>query len=244
MRRTISRAFEQALACLPLAVLAVFLGTQTPAAAAQTAKPAPAPAHKTVHRRARPSAAHLLSPPPDATPAPVIPPEPPPPDWPANDKPTPATVTWDSQGLRIEAFNASLAQILNDFSTATGAKVDGMTKDERVFGDFGPGQARDVLSQLLLGAGYNVVMIGDQGLGAPRQIMLTARQNGDAPPNANNNQAAGNDEDADSEDQPVQPLPMRPGFNPGGPQRNPQQIMQEMQQRQQRQQQQQQNNPQ
>ena len=55
-------------------------------------------------------------------------------------------MVWDSQGLRIEARNSSLQQILNDVSTATGAKVDGLGTDERVFGIYGPGQARDVLA--------------------------------------------------------------------------------------------------
>jgi hypothetical protein len=102
------------------------------------------------------------------------------PHWPANDKPSDASVTWDSQGLRIEAENSSLQQILKDVSAATGAKVEGLAADQRVFGDYGPGQAREVLSQLLEGSGYNVIMIGDQGEGTPRQIVLSRRSGGGA----------------------------------------------------------------
>jgi hypothetical protein len=47
-------------------------------------------------------------------PVPVTPPAPELPKWPANEKAVQATVTWDSQGLRIEAANSSLEQILND----------------------------------------------------------------------------------------------------------------------------------
>jgi hypothetical protein len=127
---------------------------------------------------------------------------------------------WDSQGLRIDAQNASLQQILKDFSTASGAQIEGMGSDERVFGTYGPGQARDVLSQLLQGSSYNVIMIGDQGQGAPRQIVLSMRPTGDAKPITTNNSANSNDDDADVEEPPPPPPPQptpggfRPGFQP------------------------------
>ena len=208
---------------------------QTPAAA-----PAFTPAHKALHHHTRPSAAHPLTPQAPAALAPVTPPAPALPLWPANDRPAQASVVWDSQGLRIDAANSSLRQILKDFSTATGAKVEGMAADERVFGAYGPGKARDVLSQLLQGSGYNVIMIGDQGQGAPRQIVLSARRAADAQPAAANNPASGNDDDADADEPPqppqAAPAPFRPGFSP----RSPQQInMQEQQQREQQIQQQQ-----
>jgi hypothetical protein len=158
------------------------------------------------------------------------------PHWPANSSPSPATVTWDSHGLRIDADNSSLAQILNDISTTTGATVEGFADDQRVFGSFGPGQARDVLSQLLQGSGYNILMVGDQGAGTPRQILLsrgnqTAR--GALAP-ASGSAASADDDDADNDEPSPQPEPQRPL---GLPVRNPQQIQQEMQQRQQQMQQ-------
>jgi hypothetical protein len=158
---------------------------------------------------------------------------------------------WDSQGLRIDAANSSLQQILKDVSTATGAKVDGLTADERVFGAYGPGQARDVLSQLLQGSGYNVIMIGDQGQGTPRQILLSPRPHQPAGNKAAARPApTNNDDEPEVEDPPPTPdpvAPARPNLPPGAPPRSPQQIMQEMQQRQQQMQQQQPqppNNPQ
>jgi hypothetical protein len=232
----------------PLAFAAALCGLQMlTAQAPQTAIPS-SPAHRVLPTHTRPGAAHRLLSPVPAAPAPAIPPAPEVPDWPANDRPAPASVVWDSQGLRIDAKNSSLQQILKDFSTASGAHVEGMGNDQRVFGTYGPGLARDVLSQLLQGSGYNVIMIGDQGEGAPRQIVLSARQAGGAQPAATNNPASNNDDDveADEPPQPQQPQqavpnpPFRPGFPPGGPLRNQQQMnMQEQQMRQQQLQQQQ-----
>jgi len=219
------------------------LPAQTPDPQASPSTPAQKPV-----RHKRPSPAH-----PESTPAPappVTPPEPEKPKWPASDPAAQASVVWDSQGLRIDAANSSLEQILKDVSTATGARVDGLTADQRVFGAFGPGQARDVLSQLLQGSGYNVIMIGDQGQGTPRQILLSPRLAASNQPAGRPAPTPANDEENDVEDQPPAPdpaVPTRPGFPPGAPPRSPQQIMQEMQQRQQQQQQQPQpppNNPQ
>jgi hypothetical protein len=168
------------------------------------------------------------------------------PKWPAFDQPAAASVVWNDQGLRIDASNSSLQQILNDISTAIGAKVEGLSSDQRVFGAFGPGRARDVLSQLLQGSGYNVIMIGDQGRGTPRQVLLTVRAAANAQAIAKSTPANNSDDDdADDQPPPPEPAPIHPGFPP----RSPQQIMQEMQQRQQQMQQQQQqpqpqNNPQ
>jgi hypothetical protein len=159
-------------------------------------------------------------------------------------------VTWDSQGLKIDATNASLHQILNDVSTATGTKVEGFVADERVFGEYGPGQARDILSQLLHGSGYNVLMIGDQGEGTPRQVVLSPRKAGGAPASANHPSQDTQDDDVPEQPEveeqppPQQPLingrpPMPPQGPPGAP-RTPQQVLQELQQRQQEMQQQQQ----
>jgi hypothetical protein len=164
------------------------------------------------------------------------------PKWPAFDHPTDASVLWDSHGLTIDAANSSLQQILKDVSTATGVKVEGLSSDERVFGTYGPGLARDVLSELLQGSGYNMIMVGDLGQGAPRRIMLSIRQAVVRQPavRTGNTSPSSDAEDEEPEEQPnPQEPPIRPGFQPGGPPRSPQQIMQEMQQRQQRMQEQQ-----
>lgn len=117
---------------------------------------------------------------------------------------------------------------------ATGAEVEGLSSDQRVFGAFGPGPAREVLSQVLQGSGYNVIMIGDQGQGTPRQILLSVRQASASQPVTRTNVSSNEDEDVEEPQQPAaqEPISNRPGFAPGVPPRSPQQIMQEMQQRQ------------
>ena len=246
LKSTVSRKLPSARVRSSLAILAAALfgaqmlfalqtgTTQTPAA-----PPAPSPSHKPVRPHTRPGAVHAKTPPAQAAPVPVTP-QPELPHWPANDKPTDAAVIWDSQGLRIEAVNSSLRQILKDVSTVTGTKVEGLGADERVFGAYGPGQARDVLSQLLLGFGYNVMMVGDLGQGAPRQIVLSSRQGGASPASASRSAASNNDdEDTDADEQPqlqpqpLMPVPNRPAMVPVSPPRTPQQIMQDMQPQQQ-----------
>jgi hypothetical protein len=218
--------------------------TQAPAAPEQQAGQPETPAQ--ANPRTRPALSQPAKPQDQADPSTVAVATPPPPAWPVNEQPAHASVVWDSHGLSIDAANSSLQQILKDVSTATGATIDGLSGDERVFGAYGPGQARDVLSQLLQGAGYNVMLIGDLGHGAPREILLSARRSGtdDAaqPKNSNNN----DDDTADNDDDqpPPQQPPMRPGF-PGGFPRSPQQRMEQMQrERQQLLQQQQQPQPQ
>jgi hypothetical protein len=159
--------------------------------AAQSA-PTPAPVAQT---------APVPVPCPDASPAAVPAPAAPCiPNWPANKKPVEASVIWDSHGLFIQASNSSLDQILNDISMKTGAKVEGMGADERVFGTYGPGPARDVLTELLDGTGYNVLLVGDLGQGTPRRIVLSGRPAGAAQPSG---QSTPSDNDAEQE----QPAP-------------------------------------
>ena len=219
---------------LAAAVPAPLANAQTPAPQtpeAQSPAPEPTPLHRPLNRHQRPSPAKLLVVPAAAAQEPAAPAEPPKPDWPAFDKPSPASVVWDSHGLSIQAANSSLEQILKEVSTETGAKVDGLTADQRVFGSYGPGQARDVLSQLLQGSGLNVIMIGDQGQGAPKQILLSMRPTGAAQPAVRNNTSGSDEEEVEEQPEPPEQTPMRPGFPQGGAPRTPQQIEQEMEQR-------------
>lgn len=228
------------------------------AVAPATSKSAPAQQHKTHARR------NLKKP--EPVPVAQTPPPPPMPKWPINDSPSPASVVWNANGLRINASNSSLQQILSEVSTETGTKVEGLNADQRVYGEYGPGNARDVLSQLLQGSGYNVLLAGDIGQGAPRELVLSPRSTGPsgATNTAMNRPQQESDEDVPEqpEEQPQPPIQApqmqntaRPGFGPGGPGgpvRTPQQVMEEMQQRQilqqqqlqQQQQQEQQQNPQ
>lgn len=210
-----------------------------------SAQAASAPAHRVAHR-IKPRASTE----PDPAP-PAVAEAPPKPNWPVNDPPAQPAVTWDATGLQIQAANASLRQILDDVATRTGTKLDGLNKDERIFGTYGPGPAKDVLSQLLHGTGYNVLMLGDVGQGAPREIVLSAR-NMNAPARSRVSQPnPGQPDDEDQPDQPEEPQPqpiqpqvMQPpnGGPTPGPLHSPEERMQEMQRQQmemQRQQQQQ-----
>jgi hypothetical protein len=150
----------------------------------------------------------------------------------------------------VEATNSSLRQILDDVATTTGAKVEGLGADERVFGSYGPGPARDVLSQILQGSSYNVLMLGDEGQGTPREIILSERTKAGSQPGQANNRTNPQDDDVEQPEpeeptaqQPINRPPNQPPINQGGPM-TPQQRMLEMQRQQmQMQQQQQQNQP-
>jgi hypothetical protein len=229
------------------AVLAAMPAAQTPAIS-----PPSTPARKPVHpHKHHVSAAHPPAPQAQVAPAPVMPPPPKPPDWPVENPPNQASVTWDNHGLHIVASNSSLEQILRDVSTATGAKVEGLGTDERIFGAYGPGQTRDVLSQLLEGSGYNVVMIGDQSRGEPLEIVLSARGTVSQQQRVAAILPQNHDQEMDSQDQQPpdqqppdqqppdqqppqeqQPEPNPTTVPPGMPPRTPQQIQQQYEQRQ------------
>ena len=153
------------------------------------------------------------------------------PQWPANDPAQQATVTWTVHGLSIDARNSSLRQILDAVQAQTGVKIQGFDRDERVFGIYGPGQPAEVLSQLLEGTDYNVLMVGNRNNGVPQQILLSVRASGGIQPNA---PVAQGDtyEPPVAPYEPPQPLPPPPPpARPNEAPRTPQQIMQEMQQR-------------
>lgn len=226
------------------ALLAGALLAGIPAGAAQAAA-APAKQEKTTAHKPAHAQKHLRAKPKlekgkretekQVAIAPAAPATPPKPSWPVDEAPTPAAVTWDSHGLQVKASNSSLRQILEAVSTETGAKVEGLDNDQRVFGDYGPAPARDVLLQLLHGSGYNVLMLGDQGEGTPRVIVLSARNEAPGTPNhANSAQNAG-EEDQEPEEQPSAPLINRPPEPPMNQPQNltPQQRFMEMEQREQ-----------
>lgn len=198
---------------------------------------ATAPVHK--HARKKPVALNQTASQPTPLPVPAAPP---PPDWPAKNLPVDATVIFDSHGLMVSAQNSSLEQILKQVGAETGARIEGMNgvqADQRIFGVYGPGPARDVINELLDGSGYDVLMIGDRGEGTPRRIVLTVRSGAGQKSVANNTQEPENNEDSEPESAPEpqaeqEPPPQaEPGTNGSPvPVRTPQQMMQEIQERQ------------
>jgi hypothetical protein len=182
----------------------------------------------------------------------------------------PAQVHVDDGKLSVKADNSALSDILHDISSQTGMTVDGLSRDQRVFGSYGPATPREILSALLDGMGYNVMMVGVLDNGAPRQLMLTLRTGGGAaaasgPGGGGGRQMPGvrqnaGDEDDDSASDQQDAQPPRPEPNPPEPApqqdqqtppagqpgqiKTPQQMLQELQQIRQQQMQQQQANPQ
>ena len=133
--------------------------------------------------------------------------------------PSQAVIETTPASLTIRATNASLTQTLQRVADKTGMKIDGAAGDERIFGTFGPGKPRDVLSTLLDGTTYNVIMVGALANGAPRELLLSAKSSG---PTGNNNSARpqaepvqsdddSNNTDSSPDDTPQIPPPGRPG---------------------------------
>jgi hypothetical protein len=93
-------------------------------------------------------------------------------------KPLPAQkalITLTSKGLKIDATNSSLSQIMHEISNLTGMKVEGLGKDQRIYGLYGPDKPGVVVGKLLQGTGYNVMMVGSQANGAPKLLTLSSR---------------------------------------------------------------------
>lgn len=166
------------------------------------------------------------------------------------DKPAqPAKVTLANGKLSVAADNSSLTDILHQLASTTGMAIDGLDQDTRIFGTYGPGNPRDILSSLLEGAGYNVMMLGATEDGTPRQLVLTVRGNAMVVPQ----QASGAPQQEDDQDdvtplntnppageapplsRPVPPIQQQ---NANGTVKSPQQILQELQQMRQQNQQQ------
>jgi hypothetical protein len=198
---------------------------------------------------ARPPARSAPTPPPAVAPPPAPATAPSLLDQPAQ----PAKMSLNSGKLTVLADNSSLSEILHQISHASGMKIEGLQSagnaDQRIFGSYGPGAPRDVLSDLLSGSGYNVLMLGETSSGAPRELALTSRSAPGAPgaPPQNSDATAnedGGDEDVqatqyqDDQQQNVVPQPNPPEM------RSPQQMLRELQRMHEQQQQQQQDQPQ
>lgn len=93
----------------------------------------------------------------------------------SNTTSKPATVILKDGILTIEANNSDLSQILKDVGDVSGMIVSGSSKSIRVFGVYGPRNPCDVLTDLLTGSGYNFIMLGSTDEGAPRELLLTLR---------------------------------------------------------------------
>ncbi|MGA7884450.1 MAG: hypothetical protein WCA44_01815 [Acidobacteriaceae bacterium] len=194
--------------------------------------------HRVTHHRAAKKPAHAAIHA-GATTAPQAQPQPPAPLKPVDQPAQPATITLSGGKLAVKANNSSLNEIVNELGKSGGITISGLDQDQRVFGDYGPGDPRQVLSELLEGAGYNVLMLGVTQQGTPRQLVLSER--GNAPASSPQSFPQQNDQPQPADQQPLyqrQPGPPQPG-NLNFPTRSPAQMYQQMMQ-----QRQQQNQPQ
>jgi hypothetical protein len=148
---------------------------------------------------------------------------------------TPAQIHLVNDQLSITATNASLSQVIRQVASDTGMQVEGNSRDERVFGSYGPGSPPEVLSALLYDSGYNVLMIGATANGAPRRLLLTTRTAGStAPSTAAPTRSDEDDDEAPPEQLPPPmanpaPLPASSGPPAPGQPKTPQQMLEELQ---------------
>ena len=177
-------------------------------AAASFAFSALLPAQSRPAARATPVSASPVS----ALPATLSPPELP--RTPAQLPAHPADVTYANGMLTISASNSSLNQILRDVSRQTAMKISGGVVDERVFGQYGPSPAAQILNTLLDGTSSNVLLV-QRGGPAPSELILTPRQGGPSPPNPD---AAALEEEEQSKQ--LENKAPRQAFQPGQPQPN------------------------
>jgi len=92
-------------------------------------------------------------------------------------------VTYQGGRLTIDAENESLAGVLKLIAEKTGAVIDvpAGTGSERVVAHAGPGQASEVLKELLEGSEYNfVVLCSQQPTHELHEVLLTVRPGGAA----------------------------------------------------------------
>jgi hypothetical protein len=162
-----------------------------PAHAAQTQKPSPAIAQK-----------------PAAPQAPVSL---------ANQPPAAASVQFQNGQLTIQAHNSTLLQILQAVTAQTGMKIQGSPGNDRIFGVYGPGAPRAVLSELLSGFSFNYLLVGTASNGAPQRLILA----GGAASMPEPSQPAQSVQPAPPDTMPQPPFGPRPAYQPQPLQRQP-----------------------
>jgi hypothetical protein len=123
--------------------------------------------------------------------------------------PARATVTLSNGKLTITAQNSDLTAILQQIAHTSGMSIEGLGKSTRVFGVYGPGNPRDVLTDLLSGSGYNFAMLGGGASNAPAKLVLMEKTSGPLP--AAKRASASDDDDSDDIDSDADEEPLGPG---------------------------------
>lgn len=94
---------------------------------------------------------------------------------------TPPSVTLKDGKLTITANHSDLGQILKDVADVSGMTLDGPGGSTPVSGVYGPGNPREVLSDLLAESRCNFLMVGSISDGVPRELLLAGRKENSLP---------------------------------------------------------------
>jgi hypothetical protein len=132
-----------------------------PSTKSSTVKP---PVHHRVHRRHHGKRSGAMVSQPAAVPSP-----PPPAEQPAQA----ASVDFKNGLLSVHAENSSLIGILDQVQHQTGLLVEGLTHDQRIYGQYGPANISTTLSALLDGSGYDFVIVGNASSRTPPRLILS-----------------------------------------------------------------------
>ena len=141
----------------------------------------------------------------------------------------PASIQLVDGKLMIQATNSSLRTILTDLEQRTGTKVEGLSRDERIFGVYGPGNPQEVLAAVLDDSGYNILISGRKPDGSPREIVLSTRTATVATPAVAAKTQAADEADEEGETTPPQTAPPPPAAATPQQVRTPQQMLEELQ---------------
>ncbi len=125
-------------------------------------------------------------------------------------------VTYHNMQLTVVAQNSTLFQVLRSVQVLTGASVEmpSGASNERVVGQFGPGEPTNVLNALLNGSKFNYIILGVTGNpGAVQKVILTTAKPASPVNTAQNNSTPQPEEPQDEEsynEPEPQPGPQRP----------------------------------
>lgn len=121
----------------------------------------------------------------EPAPAEVPPPPPPPPPTPEQMPAVAPQVSYQNGQLTILARNSTLSDILRAVHSKTGAEVEFPGgASERVVGQFGPGEPRDVVADLLNGSHFNYVMMASESNPNQLKTLIVTSKAGTLPENS------------------------------------------------------------
>ena len=138
--------------------------------------------------------------------------------------PAPAEIVLRNGLLSINANNSDLEQILRSVAQASGMLISGSAESTRVFGVYGPQDPANVLTELLSGTGFNIMMVGRTQMGTPRELLLTPKRGAPSPPAVTPGIVTTAEPDRGVTNRSITPVPssLGPGALPSGPPPPPQ----------------------